>query len=218
MLPTKTFEGLTKDKQKKIYNSAIKEFAEKGYSQASTTNICKEANISKGSIFQYFQTKTALFFFVVKNALREVIDHYKFDYEINAENLSLQEIFSRSCRSLFEIYENYPYHYRLYQRINHEDDAPNYQEIRRYLARFVSQVTTRFISVGKRRKLIREDIPPEMMKFIVENFLIRFIEEFSENVTPDTDGPQHSEEFLAHRGELIEQVFTILTEGISRKN
>ena len=217
MLQTKTFEGLTKDKQKKIYNSAIKEFAEKGYSQASTTNICKEANISKGSIFQYFQTKTALFFFVVKNALREVIDHYKFDYEINAENLSLQEIFSRSCRSLFEIYENYPYHYRLYQRINHEDDAPNYHEIRRYLARFVSQMTTRFISVGRKRDLIREDISPEMMRFIVENFLIRFIEEFSEKANSNDETVKHSPEFLSRRDELINQVFTILTEGISQK-
>lgn len=218
MLPTKTFEGLTKDKQKKIYQSAIKEFAEKGYTQASTANICREANISKGSIFQYFQSKTSLFFCVVQKALKEVIDDYRFGYEINVENVSFKEIFVKSCKQLFEIYENYPYHYKLYQRINNEDDIPNYQEIRRYLARYVSRMVNRLIAVGKRRKLIRCDLSQEMIKFIVQNFLIRFIEVYSRKNGMEINSIEQTQAFLAKRNKLIDEVYSILTEGITNKN
>ena len=89
-MPTKTYAGLPKQKQIKIFKAALNEFANKGYSMASTNSICKAANISKGSIFQYFSTKEDLFFFIVRKALSEVIKIYKADYQLDTDNLSLK--------------------------------------------------------------------------------------------------------------------------------
>jgi TetR/AcrR family transcriptional regulator len=58
------FFNLEKEKQDRILNAAIKEFAQKGYDNASTNEIVKEAEISKGLLFHYFQNKKQLFLFL----------------------------------------------------------------------------------------------------------------------------------------------------------
>lgn len=58
------FLNLEKEKQDRIVNAAIKEFGQKGYDNASTNAIVKEAEISKGLLFHYFQNKKQLFLFL----------------------------------------------------------------------------------------------------------------------------------------------------------
>ncbi|RDC49957.1 TetR/AcrR family transcriptional regulator, partial [Acinetobacter sp. RIT592] len=48
----KTFENLSEEKRLRIINSAIEEFANKGYRRATVDNIVLKAGISKGSVFQ----------------------------------------------------------------------------------------------------------------------------------------------------------------------
>lgn len=58
------FLKLEQDKQDRILNAAIKEFAQKGYDNASTNEIVKEAGISKGLLFHYFKNKKQLYLFL----------------------------------------------------------------------------------------------------------------------------------------------------------
>lgn len=59
------FESLPEEKKNKILATALKEFSENGYEQASTNSIVKEAGISKGILFHYFKTKRDLYLYVV---------------------------------------------------------------------------------------------------------------------------------------------------------
>lgn len=58
------FHNLDKEKQDRIVNAAMKEFAQKGYDNASTNEMVKAAGISKGLLFHYFQNKKQLFLFL----------------------------------------------------------------------------------------------------------------------------------------------------------
>ena len=58
------FLNLKPEKQEKILEVAIEEFADKGFEKASTNEIVKGAGISKGILFHYFQNKKNLFLFV----------------------------------------------------------------------------------------------------------------------------------------------------------
>jgi AcrR family transcriptional regulator len=58
------FLNLDQEKQDRIINAAIKEFAQKGYDNASTNEIVKEAGISKGLLFHYFKNKKQLYLFL----------------------------------------------------------------------------------------------------------------------------------------------------------
>jgi TetR/AcrR family transcriptional regulator len=214
-LPTKTFVGLSKEKQETIFFSAIKEFANKGYSMASTNSICKEAGISKGSMFQYFETKEELFFFVIRRALAEIITVYKKNYQLDVEKLSLKDLFIKSCLQLIEFYEKYPYHYKLYLRTNYEIDAPNYKEIRRYLARYVSAITHQFIEAGKKCGVLREDISSDLALFFINNFLSRFVEIcFIPGVEPTYNVGTFSVE---KRIETLEEMYKFLIEGMGNR-
>jgi len=70
------FERLDKAKQDRIINAALKEFAAKGYEQASTNQIVKEAGIGKGMLFYYFSNKLGLYLYLVDYALSTFIDDF----------------------------------------------------------------------------------------------------------------------------------------------
>jgi|SRR5690625_707460 len=63
------FHNLTDDKQKQIINAAMKEFAQRGFDKASTNEIIKMANISKGSLFNYFDSKRGLYLYLIDYAI-----------------------------------------------------------------------------------------------------------------------------------------------------
>lgn len=70
------FLSLDSEKQDRIINAAIKEFAQKGYDSASTNEIVKEAGISKGLLFHYFQSKKQLFLFLFDYCYNLVADEF----------------------------------------------------------------------------------------------------------------------------------------------
>lgn len=70
------FENLDPEKQQKILASALMEFAENGYSQASTNRIVKQAGIGKGMLFYYFKNKRDLYEYLIEYSLNFIIDSY----------------------------------------------------------------------------------------------------------------------------------------------
>lgn len=70
------FLNLDEEKQNRIINAALKEFAQKGYDNASTNEIVKEAGISKGLLFHYFQNKKHLYFFLFDYCYDLIVDEF----------------------------------------------------------------------------------------------------------------------------------------------
>ncbi|MCB1199710.1 MAG: TetR/AcrR family transcriptional regulator [Leptospiraceae bacterium] len=62
-------QKLKKEKQTAIINAAVLEFSKAGFQNASTNAIVKHAEISKGSLFQYFSDKRELYFFILDYSL-----------------------------------------------------------------------------------------------------------------------------------------------------
>lgn len=58
-------------KQKKIVDAASKLFAEKGYSNTSTSEIAKLAEVSEGTIFKHYRTKDQLLLSLIVPYLKE---------------------------------------------------------------------------------------------------------------------------------------------------
>ena len=66
------FWDLKKEKQDRMINAALMVFAKYGYYHASTDEIVKEANISKGLLFHYFGSKIGMYAFLYDYATRFV--------------------------------------------------------------------------------------------------------------------------------------------------
>ena len=65
-------EQKQKEKRKKIVNAATKLFAFNGYSDTTISKIAKEAGISFGSVFTYFETKELLFETIILEPLQNM--------------------------------------------------------------------------------------------------------------------------------------------------
>lgn len=84
------FFDLKKEKQDRMINAALKVFALNGYRHASTDEIVREAGISKGLLFHYFDSKLGLYTFI-------------YDYSVRYLSLELKSSVSRKETDMFEI-------------------------------------------------------------------------------------------------------------------
>ena len=71
-LPTPTWERLPEAKRDAVRRAAEEEFGVRGYNAASLNTICREAGISKGSLFQYFTDKADLFVHLIARASHDI--------------------------------------------------------------------------------------------------------------------------------------------------
>ena len=59
-MPKETFVKLSEEKKDKIIKAAKKEFARVPFEQTSIKNIVEDADIARGSFYQYFESKEDL--------------------------------------------------------------------------------------------------------------------------------------------------------------
>ncbi|PKM85026.1 MAG: hypothetical protein CVU86_03990 [Firmicutes bacterium HGW-Firmicutes-11] len=67
-MPKQTFFNLDETKRKAIVEAALNEFASRPYNEASLNTIVATSNISKGSLYQYFDDKRDLYLYLIERA------------------------------------------------------------------------------------------------------------------------------------------------------
>ncbi len=113
------FFDLKKEKQDRMINAALKVFALQGYRHASTDDIVREAAVSKGLLFHYFESKLGVY-------------RFTYDYSVRYMNLELRTFVDQKERDLFEIIKQtegarmhamraYPYMQQFLNRTMSED-------------------------------------------------------------------------------------------------
>lgn len=70
-MPRQTFFNLPIEKKQTLIQAAKKEFSRAPLSDASIANIVKEAEIPRGSFYQYFDDKEDLYFFLLNEHAKE---------------------------------------------------------------------------------------------------------------------------------------------------
>lgn len=76
-----------------LLQCAKKEFMEKGYSKASLRSICKEAGVTTGALYFFFQDKDDLFCSLVSDSMMQIMKLIKEHQELE-ENETKEEIIS----------------------------------------------------------------------------------------------------------------------------
>ncbi|WP_163103446.1 TetR/AcrR family transcriptional regulator [Peribacillus alkalitolerans] len=115
------FMNLDKEKQDRILNAAMKEFALKGYDNASTNEIVKEAEISKGLLFHYFQNKKQLFLFLYDHTIEVLME--KIMERINWDEKDIFVRYRQISMLKIEIYQVYPEMFNFVKSI-YKDTSP----------------------------------------------------------------------------------------------
>lgn len=186
------FNQLDEAKKMRIINAAISEFADKGYASASTNEIARKAQISKGSLFHYFGTKEKLYDWLIKYSAG-IIEAALYESE-QIRNEDFIEVLVQSALVKMKVFRGYPslkdFFIRLYQDNPHGKDrlTENLTEILvRFQSNSLNQVnpekfrndlTTEealrisyWILEGMSREFIAKELLPDeeqMMKFTRE--------------------------------------------------
>ncbi|QUI24015.1 TetR/AcrR family transcriptional regulator [Vallitalea pronyensis] len=100
------FFKLDSEKQERILNAALNEFASFGYDKASTNNIVKNAGISKGLLFHYFNSKKELYYFLYNYSVDYAIE--KFNGEMDYQEKDLLLFLEKTLFIKIQLMRKYP--------------------------------------------------------------------------------------------------------------
>ena len=114
------FMNLEPEKRERILNAAINEFAKKGFKNASTNEIVKEAGISKGLIFHYFKNKKQLYLFLYDYLMEIMKEEYFQKPWINEKDI-LEKLRMASLTKL-ELFRKYPLIFKFFLTAYSETD------------------------------------------------------------------------------------------------
>ncbi|MDF2616285.1 MAG: Transcriptional regulator, TetR family, partial [Sedimentibacter sp.] len=99
--------NLESKRREEIINAALKEFAAKGFDDASTNVIAKEARISKSLMFHYVNNKKDFFLFLYDYCL-EIIKKEYFDL-IDLDEKDIFERLSNTYMLKVKVLKKYPW-------------------------------------------------------------------------------------------------------------
>lgn len=114
------FFDVKKDKQDAIINAALKVFALKGYRDASTDVIVKEAGISKGLLFHYFTSKQGLYDFICDYSTKYMI--LELTRTVKKSEKDCFELLAQISQGKVRVMRNYPFMSRFLKSLKQEDD------------------------------------------------------------------------------------------------
>ncbi|MBR2951033.1 MAG: TetR/AcrR family transcriptional regulator [Lachnospiraceae bacterium] len=119
------FFELKPEKQSRMINAALKVFALSGYKHASTDDIVKEAGISKGLLFHYFNSKIGLYAFLFDFSTRFML--LEMSQTVRRGETGFFELIRQMEQARMQVMKLYPY---MQQFINVclEEDAPEAAE------------------------------------------------------------------------------------------
>ncbi len=166
---TELFEKQNIDKQKRIIEAAILEFSEKGFENANTNKIARNANISVGSLFKYFENKTDLFLYIVKLAeaelesqIHSVLSMGKGFFETVGMILSLIDEYSKTDKALV----------RLYYEMTSIGQSSLVETVISTLEKVAGSEYKTIIKKAQDRGEIRADVDPAVVAFILDNIFM----------------------------------------------
>ena len=116
---TQQFEEIRADKRKLIIDTAVRLFADKGYHATSISMIAKEAGMSKGLMYNYFESKEALLRAIMEELTVTVMDLMNPDHDDEITSQEMEDFFSL----ILDLIKQNNEHWKLYFQLSLQKDV-----------------------------------------------------------------------------------------------
>jgi len=207
----KTFFNLPEEKQKRILETALEEFAEKGYQGASINLIVSKLGIAKGSIYQYFNNKKSLFLYIFDYAVELIRKRLKEVKQETREAPTFERI-KRSLLAGLNFIERHPLIYRAYLKVMFDREIPFRQELLQKIRLFSSEYLTSLLMEGRERGEIRKDVDLKTIVFLLDAVMDRFLQAYS---VPYLDSGLKLHRLKPSEMErCVDEIVTLIRKGI----
>jgi len=170
-----TFRHLPADKQERVLDAALAEFADQGYQGASLNRLVAQAGIAKGSLYQYFPNKEGVFYYVFQYALKLVRRTLT---TVKDETLE-EDFFTRLEKSLLagvRFLREHPRIYNLYLKIQFDQNVPFRADFMAAVRRHASEYFASLLRRARARGELRPGVPEAAALFLLDAVFDRFLQ------------------------------------------
>lgn len=168
---TELFERIDKEKQNKIIQAAVSEFASFGYNGANINQIAQNAQVSVGSIYKYFNDKEDLFLSMIKygsSILQATLDEIlqgEEDILIKVEKvLRTIQKHSRENRDMI----------RLYHEMTTQSNPKLVGAAAFNMESLTAKLYSGLIEKAQENGEARTDFDPKLFAFLLDNLFMMF--------------------------------------------
>ncbi len=121
------FFNLEQEKQNRILNAALNEFARNGFKHASTNQMVQEAGISKGLLFHYFKNKKDLYFSLYDHFIQMFLE--RIQTGVDWEDRDIFRRYQQMAALKIELFYTYPDMFQFLNTVLAEDSTSIQKEL-----------------------------------------------------------------------------------------
>jgi AcrR family transcriptional regulator len=200
-----TFDNIPEEKRRKILNVAVNEFATRGFENANINTIAKKAQVSVGSLYKYFDTKTDLFLTCVG---REITYLGQLLESVTADEGDIMLKLERLLRAAIDFSCENAIINMLYNEFTTESNSLLGKQLVEQMEAMTAKAYKAVIIRGQVEGEVRADIDPGMAAFLVDNLLMNL--QFSYSCT------YYRERYKIYAGKDIFEKDEFVIENILR--
>lgn len=171
---------INNEKVNRIINCALEEFSKNKFEKASTNNIVKAANVSRGLMYHYFTDKQELFDFLTEFSITELINVFneKFDWK----ETDILNRLRQSVKIKFDVFMRYPYMLEFYIKTLDKKTINDTQNGVLSLYLELSNLRNKFYTDNIDLSKFKDDVDVEKAINVIRWTIKKFSEEYQDKV------------------------------------
>ena len=203
---TNKFEQLPKEKQARIVDASVAEFSERNYETASMNKVVERAGIAKGSLFNYFKTKSSLYHHIYHLAIGEVKAYLR-KVRDETVDLAFEKRLTKIVDSGVQFITDHPRLARIYFRLIYSADSQNRQKIVTELQVLSNDYLGEIIQDAMDRNELDPNLDKGQAVFFLDSVLNRFLKDYHE-------AKSHGDADQFNRDEWVKGITIFFTKGL----
>ena len=161
----RTFHNLPLAKQEAFVQAAYEEFATHTFNDASVSRIVKKLGIAKGSVYQYFDDKKALYFYLKERA--EAKKREALEGTLTQGYADFWELYRRLYVAGIQFDLDYPLHSAFLYNFSREKALPEIATlIQQQFAEGINFFRQHLVAEQQQGRL-KGDLDPELMAYLI---------------------------------------------------
>jgi TetR/AcrR family transcriptional regulator len=206
-----TFRHLPPDKQERVVDAALAEFAAQGYQAASLNRVVAQAGIAKGSLYQYFPNKEGIFQYIFQYGLKLVRRTLT---AVKEETLE-ENFFVRLEKSLMAgvaFSREHPRIFSLYLKVQFDSHVPFRGELLAAVRRYATEYFASLVRQAVRRGELRPGVPRAAVLFLLDAVFDRFLQALAVPALDVTLDLHQAPDAAIHKH--VRELISLLKEGL----
>lgn len=168
---TRTFRRLDPDRQEAVFNAILEEAIAKGPASLNIKEIARRAEVSIGSLYQYFPNRDGLLNFAVELCTRSTVAMFQ-EYKPMMAAMPLKEAINAYLMGGLEWGQTATGLVRFFGRAAYQGDADLAERVVRPIANIMRETMEEILKQAQARGEIRKGVDIEAMARVINTLII----------------------------------------------